>query len=77
MKSQDLIFIVIVVCLFFLKKGKYLHAAGLVALAAAGLLFLSGNLFTSQRLSWYGGAFLIGALLFELVKVAIKNVPKN
>jgi hypothetical protein len=68
MKIQDIIFFIIVFC-FLITRGKGLWQAGIISFILAGILFLFGNLFTAQRMSWYGAGFL---LLSVLQKIPLK-----
>lgn len=72
MKAQDLLFTVIILFLFLLKR-KWLWPAGLLSFAFAGTLFLVGNLFTAQRLSWYASGFLSLHLLIQVLKQLYKR----
>lgn len=58
MKVQDLIFFIILLTLIFFKRGKYLWHVGMFAFILAAILFMVGNLFTSQRLTWYGAGLI-------------------
>lgn len=63
MKPQDLFFFTILTAITLYKKGNYLWHTGIILLLTSGVLFIVGNLFTSQRVAWYGAAFIFGSIL--------------
>lgn len=57
MKLQDLFFIIAIITIIIF-KGKGSWHIGIISFLLSGLLFLMGNLYTAQRLSWYALGFL-------------------
>jgi hypothetical protein len=66
-KPQDIIFFTILISILLIKKGKYAWHAGMLSFLGAGLLFMIGNLFTAQRLTWYGAGFITIEVIRQIV----------
>jgi hypothetical protein len=69
MKPQDIIFVLILLILFFLRKPKLFEIIGLLCLVLAIQLFAQWVFFTAQRLTMYGAAFILIGAVWELVKM--------
>lgn len=78
MKPQDILFLIVLVVLLFLRKPKLLVVAGLVCLALSMPLFAFWVFFTAQHLVWYGaGFFLVAIMLFIISELTgLKNENK-
>lgn len=72
MKPQDIIFIILL-GIVILRRAKEAWLAGIVATILAGLLFLIGNLFTAQRLTWYAAAFFLVTVLAQALTYMKRN----
>lgn len=68
MKPQDILFIIILVGLLFLRKPKFLIAAGLLCLLLSIPLFSFWVFFTAERLVEYGAGLLLAAIILIMVK---------
>lgn len=68
MKPQDIVFIVALIALIFLKKPKLFVTAGMFCLLVSIPLFAKWIFFTAERLTWYSAAFFLSAVLFYLGK---------
>ena len=75
MKPQDIVFIVVFVGLFFLKKQEVFVWAGLSCLLLAIPLFAKWIFFTAERLTWYAAAFFLTFILISFVKE--RQLPYN
>ena len=68
MKTQDILFLVILLFLIAAKSPKIVVAVGVIMLIMAALLFQLGILFTAERLTWYAAAFFLLSILLYLRK---------
>lgn len=68
MKIQDILFFVVLVVLFYLRKSHYFIFTGLFCLILAIPLFYYWIFFTADRLVWYAAAFFLSSILFSLRK---------
>jgi hypothetical protein len=75
MKPQDIIFVIIFIGLFFVKKQEAFVWAGLVCLLGAIPLFARWTFFTAERLTWYAAAFFFTFIIFSFVKE--RKLPYN
>jgi hypothetical protein len=66
MKIQDIIFIIIFSGLLIARKPSWFGYAGLVCIVLAIPLYAKWVFFTAERLTWYGAAFLLVAMIFPL-----------
>ena len=76
MKPQDILFIIILIGLFFLRKPRVFVWAGLICLFFSIPLFARWVFFTAERLVWYAAVFfLIGIIWFWIQgrNVKLKN----
>lgn len=77
MKPQDIVFLVVLLGLFFLKKPKLFEIVGLFCLVLAMPFFAKWIFFTGQRLVMYGGAFILIGALWELVRLRNKKSSRR
>lgn len=63
MKSQDILFFIILVLLFWKRSPRLFVWSGLLCLLFAIPLFSFWVFFTAERLVWYAAAFFIVAIL--------------
>lgn len=68
MKIQDVGFLLVFVVLLILRKPRLLLIAGLISWILAIPLFATWVFFTGERLTWYGGAFILTFLLISLLR---------
>lgn len=66
MKPQDLVFIVLIIVLFLIKKPRAMVVAGLICLLFAIPLFGFWIFFTAQRLTYYAAGFFLLASISYL-----------
>jgi hypothetical protein len=67
MKPQDILFIIILVILLFIKKPKVLVGAGLLCLLLSMPLFAKWVFFTAERLVMYAAGFLLVAIILFML----------
>lgn len=72
MKPQDLIFLITIVGVFWLKKPKFLVYAALACFFVSMPLFATWTFFTAERLTWYAAGFLALFLLLTFTPRASK-----
>ena len=70
MKPQDIVFIVVLIILIFLRKSNWLVIAGLLSLLLAIPLFAKHIFFTAEHLTYYAVGFFLVAIVF---KFTVKN----
>jgi hypothetical protein len=75
MKPQDLVFIVVFVCIGLSRRPRLFVWTGLGCLILAIPLFAKWVFFTAERLTWYAAAFFLTYTLYLFVK--IPRVPYN
>lgn len=75
MKPQDLIFLIIIFLTIFIRPI-YTWAVAIASLFLAGILFLLGNLYTSQRVSWYATALLFILIIRQTLYWFYHQEPK-
>ena len=66
MKTQDIIFLVILLFTIKVKSPKIIVAVGMIMLIMAAIFFQLGILFTAERLTWYAAAFFLLSILLYL-----------
>lgn len=59
MKIQDVIFILTLAMLIFVRKDRLFLITGLLCFAGAIPLYAKWIFFTAERLVWYAGAFIL------------------
>lgn len=64
MKPQDILFIIILIALLFLRKPRLLVLAGLICLFLSIPLFARWVFFTAERLDYYAAGFLLAAIIW-------------
>ncbi len=69
MKPQDILFIIILVILLFIKKPKVFVGAGLLCLLVSMPLFSKWIFFTAERLVMYAAGFILVAIIMFLLKI--------
>lgn len=69
MKTQDILFFITLLLFALIGKGKYLWTVGVICLLGSGVLFFIGNLFTSQRLSWYAWGILSATVIKSGIEI--------
>ena len=69
MKSQDIIFVVVLIILISLRKSNYLVIAGLLALLIAIPLFNRHIFYTAQHLTYYAVGFFLVAAIFKMIEL--------
>lgn len=69
MKPQDLVFIIILGGLIFLRKSNYLVVAGLLALLLAIPLFAEHIFFTAEHLTYYAAGFFLVAVFMKIIEL--------
>lgn len=73
MKPQDILFIILLLVLIWKSNPKYFVIVALFCLLAAIPLYQFWVFFTAERLVWYAGAFLLGAIIFSSLTRDKKN----
>ena len=73
MKPQDIVFVIVLLGLLFIRKPKLFEIVGLFCLILAMPLFAKWIFFTAQRLVMYGGAFIFIGAMWELVNLRKKK----
>ncbi|HWY80292.1 MAG TPA: hypothetical protein VNW29_08090 [Candidatus Sulfotelmatobacter sp.] len=63
MKTQDILFILILFVLLFLRKPRFLVVVGLFCLVFSIPLFSFWVFFTAERLVMYAAGFLLAAII--------------
>ena len=66
MKIQDIIFFIVLAFLIWRHEPKLAVVIGLLALLSSIPLFATWTFFTAERLTWYGAAFFLLAIIFYL-----------
>ena len=73
MKLQDILFFIALLLIILFRRGRYAWHAGMLCFVLSGILFAIGNLFTSQRLTWYGAAFIA----VEVIRLLISDLRRG
>jgi hypothetical protein len=69
MKPQDILFFIVLLSLFFIKrKPKIFIAAGLGCLLVAVPLFAFHIFFSAERMVWYAAGFILAGIILSLFK---------
>lgn len=68
MKPQDILFIIILLGLLFLRKPKFLVWSGLICLLVSIPLFAHWVFFTAERLVVYAAGFLFVSIILFMFK---------
>jgi hypothetical protein len=68
MKTQDIIFLSIVVYLIVYKKQKYFPMFGLGSLLLSIGFFASWIFFTAERLTWYAAGFFFIGIIYSMTE---------
>ncbi|OGK39898.1 hypothetical protein A3A74_05440 [Candidatus Roizmanbacteria bacterium RIFCSPLOWO2_01_FULL_35_13] len=68
MKLQDLIFLAVLIGLILQKKPEWFVWAGITSLILSIPLFAFWVFFTAQRLTYYGAAFFLAAIIIYLIQ---------
>lgn len=69
MSLQDIIFLVMLIALLFIRKSIFFVYAGLACLVISIPLFYFWIFFTAQRLTYYAAAFFLIALVMLLINI--------
>jgi len=76
MKAQDVLFLIILMISLIRKRDSFV-ILGLLCFVFSACLFGIGNLFTAQRLTWYGAGYVLIAVLLELMDELKRFFKKN
>jgi hypothetical protein len=68
MKPQDILFIIILLALLFLRKPRILVWAGLLCFFLSIPLFAHWVFFTAERLVEYGAGFFLSSIILFMIK---------
>jgi len=68
MKPQDILFIILLLGILFLRRPRILVAAGLICLFFSIPLFAHWVFFTAERLVMYAAGFFLAAIISFLKK---------
>lgn len=67
MKVQDIVFVVVLITLIFVRRPKVFLWAGIMSWLIAIPLFACWVFFTAERLTWYGACFVLLFLISSFV----------
>lgn len=73
MKTQDIIFLIILIFLVFKQNPRLSVVVGIVSLVLSIPLFSFWIFFTAERLTWYAAAFFFLAIVLQIIKSKKKN----
>ena len=68
MKIQDILFFIVLLIIFLLKRPRFFVYAGLASLVLAIPLFATWTFFTAERLTLYAAVFFLCFVLFNSQK---------